>query len=64
LLTIIGNNAEDGVTWVHSYVTGDQKTFCIYDAPIPGAIYSAAGRDSLPVDRLTAVSVFNPYFSF
>ena len=24
-LTVIGNNAVDGVTWVHSYVTPDKK---------------------------------------
>ncbi len=31
---VIDNNAEDGVTWVHSYVTPDHKrTFCIYDGP-------------------------------
>lgn len=30
-LTVVGNNAEDGVTWLHSYVSQDKtKTFCIY----------------------------------
>lgn len=62
-LAVIGNNATDGVTWVHSYVTGDKKkTFCIYDAPSPEAIHMAAQRNSLPVDRVTAVSVLDPYF--
>jgi hypothetical protein len=38
-LTVVGNNALDGVTWVHSYVTNDKnKTFCIYDAPSEQAI--------------------------
>ena len=33
-LNVVGNNAEAGVTWVHSYVSEDkQKTYCIYDAP-------------------------------
>lgn len=33
---VIANNAEHGVTWVHSYVSPDRKqTFCIYDAPAP-----------------------------
>ena len=28
--TVVGNNAENGVTWIHSYVTTDKKqTFCI-----------------------------------
>ncbi|MCL4267519.1 MAG: DUF4242 domain-containing protein [Anaerolineae bacterium] len=62
-LTVIGNNAEDGVTWIHSYVTHDkQKTYCIYDAPSPEAIRSTARRNGLPVDRITEVRVLDPYF--
>ena len=62
-LTLIGANAQDGVTWVHSYVTHDKlKTFCIYDAPSPEAIRKAAQRNSLPVDRITQVHVLDPYF--
>ena len=40
----IERNADDGVTWVHSYVsvTGT-KTFCIYDAPSPEAIRKTSG---------------------
>ena len=60
---VVLNNAEDGVTWVHSYVTLDsKKTFCIYDAPTPEAIHSAAKRNNLPVDRITEVRVLDPYF--
>jgi Protein of unknown function (DUF4242) len=62
-LTVIGNNTQDDVTWVHSYVTADKKkTYCIYDAPTPEAIRRAAQRNSLPVDRITPVSVLDPYF--
>jgi hypothetical protein len=62
-LAVVGNNAEDGVTWVHSYVTGDKKkTFCVYDAPSPEAIRTAAQRNNLPVDRISQVSVLDPYF--
>ena len=62
-LTLIGTNAQDGVTWVHSYVTRDKmKTFCIYDAPSPEAIRKVAQRNNLPVDSITEVSVLNPYF--
>ena len=61
--TVVGGNAEDGVTWVHSYVSpGNTKTFCIYDGPTPEAIRSAATRNSLPVDNITEVSVLDPYF--
>ena len=62
-LNVVGNNADDAVTWVQSYVTGDKKkTFCIYDAPTPEAIRRAAGRNHLPVDRITEVRVLDPYF--
>lgn len=62
-LLVVGNNAKDGVTWVHSYVTGDKsKTFCVYDAPSPEAVRSAAQRNGLPVDSITEVRVLDPYF--
>ena len=62
-LSVVGKNAEGGVTWLHSYVTEDhQKTYCIYDGPNPEAIRKAAERNGLPVDRITLVSVLDPYF--
>jgi hypothetical protein len=61
-LTVVGNNALDGVTWVHSYVMPDRKkTFCIYDAPSPEAILAAARRNNLPVDKITPVNALDPY---
>jgi hypothetical protein len=62
-LTVVGRNAEDGVTWIHSYVSADKtKTFCVYDAPDPEAIRRTATRNSLPVDQISEVSVLDPYF--
>jgi Protein of unknown function (DUF4242) len=62
-MSVVGTNAELGVTWVHSYVTEDhKKTFCIYDAPSPDAIRKAAKLNQLPADRITPVSVLDPYF--
>jgi hypothetical protein len=62
-LTVVGNNAAEGVTWVHSYVSQDKrKTFCIYDGPSPEAIRKVAERNKLPVDRITEVRVLDPYF--
>jgi hypothetical protein len=61
--TVIDNNAEDGVTWVHSYVTTDRKhAFCIYDGPTPEAVRRAAARNKLPISRITEVRVLDPYF--
>jgi hypothetical protein len=60
--TVIGNNAEDGCTWIHSYVTPDRKqTFCIYDGPTPEAVRRAAARNKLPITHITEVRVLNPY---
>jgi hypothetical protein len=62
-LAVGERNAELGVTWVHTYVSDDkQKTFCVYDGPDPESIRRAAERNGLPVDRITRVSVLDPYF--
>jgi 8-oxo-dGTP pyrophosphatase MutT (NUDIX family) len=61
--TVIGGNAQSGVTWVHSYVSADKKkTFCIYDGPSEAAIRETAERNGLPVDDITPVTVLDPYF--
>jgi hypothetical protein len=60
---VIATNAADGVTWIHSYVTPDKKkTFCIHEGPEPEAIRRVAHRAGLPVDRITEVRGFDPYF--
>lgn len=62
---VVANNGRDGVTWIHSYVTPDRKrTFCIYDGPSPEAIRTVATANGLPVDRITAVRVLDPYFLY
>jgi hypothetical protein len=62
-LGVVEQNAALGVTWIHSYVTDDkEKTFCVYDGPSPEAVRLAAERNRLPVDRVTPVSVLDPYF--
>jgi hypothetical protein len=56
-------NASVGVTWVHSYVRDDLAVMvCVYDAPNPESIRRAAERNGLPVDRITRVTVLDPYF--
>jgi len=60
---LVEGNTDDGVTWVHSYVSEDKtKAFCVYDAPSPEAIRRTARRNELPVDRITNVTVLDPYF--
>ena len=61
--TVVENNAADGVTWIHSYVTTDRKrTYCIYDGPSPEAIRRVASRNQLPITQITEVRVLDPYF--
>jgi hypothetical protein len=63
LLGIVKTNSEQGVTWVHSYVSADKtRTFCIYDAPTPEALREVARRNELPLSSITEVSVLVPYF--
>jgi hypothetical protein len=60
---VVSNNMDCNATWLHSYVSDDKKkTFCIYDAPSPEAVRKAAGRNKLPIDKITEVRVLDPYF--
>jgi hypothetical protein len=60
---VVERSAEEGVTWISSSVSDDKtRTFCIYDAPTPEAIRKTSARNELPVDRITRVSVLDPYF--
>jgi Protein of unknown function (DUF4242) len=60
---VLERNADEGVTWIHSYVSDDSGiAFCVYDAPTPEAIRKTAARNALPVDRITQVCVLDPYF--
>lgn len=60
---IVGLNAKQDVTWIHSYVSADKSTtYCIYDGPSPDAIQAAADANGLPVDSITEVKVLDPYF--
>ncbi len=60
---VVLHNADEGVTWLHSYVSDDgNRTYCVYDGPSPEAIRKAAAVNELPVDRITRISVLDPYF--
>ncbi len=60
---VVGSIADHGVTWVHSYVSEDKRTtYCVYDGPNPEALRAAAKRTDLPIDKITRVTVLDPYF--
>jgi len=62
-LSVVQNNSEESVTWVHSYVSCDgTATFCVYDGPDADAIRRAATANGLPVDSISEVRVLDPYF--
>ena len=62
-LAIVERNAEEGVTWLQSYVSDvGRRTFCVYDGPDPESIRRSAGRNELPVDCISEVRVLDPYF--
>lgn len=64
-LSVTEKNAEQDVTWIHSYVSQDKKkTFCVYDGPSPEAIRNSAKKTSLPINRITEVQVLDPYFYY
>jgi hypothetical protein len=49
-------NAEEGVRWLYSFLSADKrKTYCLYEAPSPEAIRTAAARAGLPADVIVEV---------
>jgi hypothetical protein len=59
---ILGGNDRVGVTWIHSYVSGDgHQMYCLYEAPSPEAVRRAARLNGLPVDAITEVALVDPF---
>jgi Protein of unknown function (DUF4242) len=49
-------NAEEGVSWVTSFLTADrQLSYCLYEAPSADEIIKAAQRAGLPADVVVEV---------
>ena len=49
-------NDEEGVRWLYSFLSMDRrKTYCLYEAPSPEAIRTAAARAGLPADVVVEV---------
>jgi hypothetical protein len=50
-------NDQEGVQWIFSFLSADKKkTYCLYDAPNPEAIRSAARRNNIPADKIIEIS--------
>ena len=49
-------NDEEGVSWLISFLSADKrKTYCLYEAPNPEAIRSAARRNNVPADVIIEI---------
>ena len=49
-------NADEGVRWLFSFLSADRhRTYCLYEAPSPDAIITAARRAGIPADAVTEV---------
>jgi hypothetical protein len=50
-------NADEGVSWLFSFLSADRhRSYCLYEAPSPDAILTAAQRAGIPADAVTEVS--------
>jgi hypothetical protein len=50
-------NEGDGVSWLFSFLSADRhRSYCLYEAPSPDAIITAAKRAGIPADVVTEVS--------
>jgi Protein of unknown function (DUF4242) len=49
-------NADEGVSWLFSFLSADRhRSYCLYEAPSPDAIITAAKRAGIPADAVTEV---------
>lgn len=54
-------NDDVSVRWVYSFLSADhKKTYCLYEAPNPGAIREAAARVGIPADVIIEVDQVYP----
>ena len=54
-------NADEGVRWLFSFLSADRRrTYCLYEAPSPDAIFEAARRANVPADEIVEVTRFVP----
>jgi hypothetical protein len=49
-------NEDEGVNWLFSFLSADRRrSYCLYEAPSPDAIVTAARRAGIPADVVTEV---------
>jgi len=54
-------NADEGVRWLFSFLSADRRrSYCLYEAPSPDEIVTAARKANVPVDQIVEVDRFNP----
>jgi hypothetical protein len=54
-------NEDEGVRWLFSFLSADRRrSYCLYEAPSPEEIISAARRANVPVDEVIEVTEFQP----
>ena len=54
-------NADEGVRWLFSFLSADRRrSYCLYEAPSPDEIVTAAERASVPLDKIAEVDKFDP----
>ncbi len=54
-------NGDEGVSWLFSFISADKlRTYCLYEAPSPDAIFEAARRANVPADEIVEVTKFVP----
>src|SRR4051794_23334495 len=49
-------NADEGVQWLFSFLSADRRPrYCLYEAPPPDAVMTAARRANIPSDAVVEV---------
>jgi Protein of unknown function (DUF4242) len=57
-------NGDEGVRWLFSFLSADRRrTYCLYEAPSPEAILTAARKANVPADEIVEVDAGTPQFS-
>jgi hypothetical protein len=57
-------NSDESVRWLFSFLSADRRrSYCLYEAPSPEAIQTAARRAEIPADEIVEVGAGTPQFS-